>query len=302
MTLLDHALRLAELGWQVFALGPTGFPFPNCKTCSVTCPTSMEMDACDHLICHAAYAGTTDTPRLEAMWGYLPHALIGVRTGAASGLIVLDFDMHPGGADGIATFRKLRDEGAAPRTVSARTGGGGVHLYYRHPGTIAVPNDNRGKLGPACDVKGEGGYVVAAPSAKRGRPAYLWADQLSPWDRPLANLPDAVLAAIMRKPDERRPASAEPMQPGEAASRFEAALDRLRGAEKGERNHLLHWVACRAGEAVGACELSLEDARALLEQAASDAGMEYRRDGVPGTIRSGLNRGLRDAVKGLTRC
>ena len=50
-------------------------------------------------------------------------------------------------------------------TAAVATGGGGWHLYYRHPGgplLAALP----GRAG--VDVKADGGYVVAPPSVHPG--------------------------------------------------------------------------------------------------------------------------------------
>ena len=58
-------------------------------------------------------------------------------------------------------------------TATVATGGGGWHLYYRHPGHPLLPA-LPGHAG--VDVKADGGYVVAPPSIHpdTGRP-YRWA-------------------------------------------------------------------------------------------------------------------------------
>src|SRR5260370_20197500 len=83
-------------------------------------------------------------------------------------------------------------------TAAVATGGGGWHLYYRHPGgplLAALP----GRAG--VDVKTDGGYVVAPPSARPGTGrAYRWAGE-----RPVTEMPPA-LAAALAPPAARRPA------------------------------------------------------------------------------------------------
>ena len=50
-------------------------------------------------------------------------------------------------------------------TATVATGGGGWHLYYRHPGH-PLPPALPGRAG--VDVKADGGYVVAPPSVHPG--------------------------------------------------------------------------------------------------------------------------------------
>lgn len=291
MNHLSEALKLAELGWCVFALGPTGHPYPNCKMCRETCTIASDYDTCDHLICHATYAGTTDPARLEAMWGHFPQSLIGVRTGSVSGIIVLDFDMHnTKDKNGKATLIELIGNGL-PQTVSAETGGGGLHLFYQHPG-IPVPNDNRGKLGPGADVKGEGGFIIAAPSAKRGKLPYSW--MLDPWVTSPAILPDATLHAITKS--DHKPISFSPgaitQSDERVMTKWEDALDQLASAGVGGRNENLYRAACRGGEVVASGQLGSQQVIDLLESAGQQAGLtpsEIRQ-----TIRSGLSRGHQD--------
>ncbi len=99
----------------------------------------------------------------RARW---PEANLGVVTGAISGLVVLDVDPAKGGLSSLAAVEATF--GPLPATVRVRTGGGGLHLCFRHPGhpvACAVA------LRPGLDVRGDGGYVVAPPSIHpSGRP------------------------------------------------------------------------------------------------------------------------------------
>lgn len=290
MNHLPEALQLAQLGWKVFALGPTGHPYPNCKQCRESCTSPIDYEACDHLICHATYAGTDDLARLEAMWGQLPHSLIGLRTGAPSGIIVIDFDLHSTAKNGWLSAQKLQDKGWAPRTVSAMTGGGGLHLYYSHPG-VPIPNDNRGKLGPGADVKGEGGFVVVPRSAKRGKLPYSWVPGLDPWSQKVASLSEAAVLAITKSDEKPLRFDGKSVTEGNEnlVQKWEYALDRLRDAGHGERNAQLYYAACRGGEVIAAGKLSNQQVHDLLEEAGGVAGLtpsEIRQ-----TIRSGLGRG-----------
>lgn len=296
MTHLQEALAMAALGWKVFALGPTGFPYPNCKTCRNTCAVVSDYEECDHLVCHATYAGTSDPERLMAMWEHFPQSLIGIRTGKVSGLIVLDFDVHTTLKDGAAGYAMMMKNGWLYKTVSAKTGGGGGHLYYKHPGNISVPNDNRGKLGAGVDVKGEGGYVIAPPSAKRGKLPYSWVPGYSPWERSLTTMPEPTLMAITKS--DNRPMKFDgtwTVTLGDNAKvkrYWEAALDLAQTTTHGSRNECLYVAACRGGEMIATEQLSEDQVTEILEDAGRKNGLtdsEIRQ-----TIRSGLNRGAND--------
>ena len=115
---------------------------------------------------------TADAPRVAAWWRRWPNANVGVPTGERSGLLVLDVDSDAGGPDSLVLLE--RSHGPLPRTAKARTGGGGVHLYFRYPAGETVRN-SAGRLGPGLDVRGEGGYVVVPPS--RTQSTYEWLDK-----------------------------------------------------------------------------------------------------------------------------
>ncbi len=56
---------------------------------------------------------------------------IGVATGSASGVVVIDIDPRHGGD---REFAKLKQRfGLLPRTLTCDTGGGGQHYYFRAP-------------------------------------------------------------------------------------------------------------------------------------------------------------------------
>ena len=115
---------------------------------------------------------TTDSRRIATWWGRWPGANIGVPTGESSGLLVLDVDPRDGGRESLVELG--RAAGPLPETSRARTGGGGVHVFFRYPSGEEVRNST-GRLGPGLDVRGAGGYVVVPPSRTRG--AYEWLDR-----------------------------------------------------------------------------------------------------------------------------
>lgn len=117
-----------------------------------------------------------------------PSANVAIVTGTISGLVVLDVDASHGGEDALA--RLAARNAGLPATVEAHTGGGGRHIYFKHPGF-----EVRGRVGfaPGLDLRGDGGLVIAPPSIHpTGRP-YRWRAAHSPDEIALSPLPDWLL-------------------------------------------------------------------------------------------------------------
>jgi hypothetical protein len=113
-----------------------------------------------------------------------PDANIGIVTGEISNLVVVDVDPKHGGDDSIERLQQRFDR--LPPTVESKTGGGGRHLYFAHPG---FPLRNRAGLAQGIDLRGDGGYVVAPPSVHPTGRRYVWARGRSPMEMLLAPLP-----------------------------------------------------------------------------------------------------------------
>lgn len=115
-------------------------------------------------------AATRDVSTLAAWWAHKPDSNVGIATGSASGLVVLDIDPPKGGND---TFNRLTERhGRVPPTVVGVTGGKGRHLVYQHAGDDI--RNRAGMGGPGLDVRGEGGYIVAPPSLHQSGNTYEW--------------------------------------------------------------------------------------------------------------------------------
>jgi hypothetical protein len=111
------------------------------------------------LVEHGLHDATRDPAEITAYWARRPDAGVAIRTGAGSGLVVLDVD----GDDGHDTLHGLeREHGELPITASVQTPRGGTHLYFQHPGWEV--RNSAGRLGHGLDIRGDGGYVVAPPS------------------------------------------------------------------------------------------------------------------------------------------
>lgn len=105
---------------------------------------------------------------IREWWRLSPESNVLVITGRVSGIVVVDIDPRKGGDDAAHALRAL---GHLPDTRTALTGGGGEHLYYKHPGHD-IPN--AAGLAPGIDFRGDGGYVVAPPSVHASGRLYMW--------------------------------------------------------------------------------------------------------------------------------
>jgi hypothetical protein len=105
-----------------------------------------------------------------------------VRTGRESNIVVIDVDPRHGGKESLRSL--LESLGELPGGPVARTGGGGWHLLFRHPGR-EVPS--RSGIAPGIDIRGDGGLFIAPPSIHRSGNSYCW--QVPPTGVPLPELP-----------------------------------------------------------------------------------------------------------------
>ena len=108
---------------------------------------------------------------VDAWWRRTPDANIGLPTGAASGVLVVDVDVHPSGS-GFEAFERARAAQLADGWGwLVRTPSGGLHAYYPSPAEA----EQRSWQVPSAhvDFRGDGGYVIVPPSrvAAAGQPS-----------------------------------------------------------------------------------------------------------------------------------
>lgn len=278
-------MAYAAHGWPVFALGPSKKPLATCVNCSGHRGDVVQMEACGCLTCHSFYAATTRPERIEAMVARSPRGCLAIRTGSASGLVVVDVDPRSGGQQ---TLAQLDASSLLPGTVMTVTGSGGIHLYYRHPG-FHVPS-RAGAFGPGVDCKADGGYVIVPPSRHPAAVTrYRWSGGV--WQHDLPPLP-AGLASMASKGARRHPPATRGMPRRTSSDSGRRRLDgvvrvALR-APVGQRNNRLYWAG------VAAAELEAEGVvpRGLGERAVQQAGQAVGLDGreVRATVRSAFGR------------
>lgn len=188
----DSALAYAAAGWRVFPLRPRSkIPFPRS---------------------HGVKDATDDLAQVAAWWTAQPAANIGLAIPA--GVFVFDIDDRNDGDRHLEALIAAHGP-LTPTRIAASGGGGGFHHYYRHPGRQLTS----AQLPRGCDLKTEGGYMVAPPS--RVTTTYRWAN-----DAAIAD-PPAWLADLIT-----RPAKVEPCAPVHTPKR--AALARATGTSPAE--------------------------------------------------------------------
>jgi Bifunctional DNA primase/polymerase, N-terminal len=208
-TMFEHAMRLARRGLPVFPChAEDKNPVPP----------------------HGFKSATADPEDIE-LWVWDETRLIGVPTGVASGIAVLDVDPRHNGDQWLeACKRRL------PFTRAHRTRSGGVHLLFRWRDGL---RNSAGRIAPGVDVRGEGGYIIWWPAHRCPVLDFLPLDELPPWPSWIV-LPE-------RQPKKFDGASrygravADPFQVGVLANFVRESRD-------GERNNRLFWAACRLAE------------------------------------------------------
>lgn len=166
--LLSAALNYADEGHKVFPVKP------NEKRPAVK---------------NGLLAATDNHEQIKAWWSSMPDANIGIATGPTSGFWVLDLD-EKNGVSGSTSILGYDTDDAAP-TLTAITGSGGSHRLYQYPSDIEIKT--RAGILPGVDVRGQGGYIVAAPSIVDGK-LYRWLNDAVP----IASAPQTIIDLVTR--------------------------------------------------------------------------------------------------------
>jgi len=170
--MLAAALRYAAMGWFVF-------PVHSHRAGHCTCDDT----GCDHvakhpLTQHGFLDASRDEAAIRAWWARWPWANVGVATGECSGLLVLDVDDVASAPPEVSS---LLGSSKVPRVRTGR----GHHTYLAH-----VHGARSGQaILPGCDVRADGGYVLAPPSLHASGRDYTW--EVEPeWDGVSGTCPD----------------------------------------------------------------------------------------------------------------
>ncbi|MFD5522304.1 bifunctional DNA primase/polymerase [Streptomyces sp. NPDC127066] len=268
----------------------------------------------------------SDPQQVQAWWsGRFKRAHVGLLTGRGAdgrGLVVVDLDMPKSDAQplegrwsgchgGTDVLELLAREAGAdwPDTYAVLTPSGGMHLYFEQPsdgpliGCATGEGPTAPHIGPLVDVRGVGGYVIAAGSYStaqgrvyervstpemRPQPLPDWLLELLRPSAPPAVPPRPPAPVCLYAPGGRPASRAERY----AAAALDGAADDIAQAVEGERNRRLFSSARRLGELHSTAPTVLDETtvREQLLAAALRSGQSERE--AVRTIRSGWERGL----------
>lgn len=237
------------------------------------------------------HAASTDRRRVRSWWHQWPGANFGIRTGASTGLVVVDVDPDHGGNSAIADLKN--EHGQLPRTYQVETGGRGLHFYFSMHGIMPPIRNSAGLLGPGIDIRAEGGYVIGPPSQTlKGRYSVETFADLAPIPVWMNHLLQEKKPAQKQTPHKR--AAFSVTGPSATMSEFPRSLDEavmaMLKTPEGRRNHTLNGLAFWAGQRIARGFLSRGDVVRRLTIAAELSGLDDNE--IDATLASGLNAGL----------
>ena len=171
-SLLESALFYASIGWKIFPLAP-GQKTP--------------------ITAHGVKDATGDIEQIKKWWNDTPTANIGLACGKESGVYVVDVDVSASGD--VNGYDSLKEFPELPKTVKQDTPRGGFHAFYE---TSDAPA-NRNSYRPGIDIRGDGYYVVLAPSLHPNGGRYCWSPNLAPGQHIIEEYP-AYMRPVKRVP------------------------------------------------------------------------------------------------------
>jgi hypothetical protein len=182
---LEYALHYASLGMRVL---PLHYITPSdkcsCGGATVNPKCKPGKHPVSRLVPHGVLDASLDINRVRE-WFTNTHYNLGLATGRAAGIFILDRDDRDGGNVSLQALEAKH--GGLPHTLSQTTGNG-VHYVFQLPPGLDVKN-SAGKLAPGIDIRGNGGYVVAAPSKHENGKVYSWNSAQQPQRNEIAPAP-----------------------------------------------------------------------------------------------------------------
>lgn len=184
---LEAATDYVNRGWWVFPLHSVN------KDGSCTCGNSSCTDIGKHpRVQRGLKEASRDLAKIEEWFGdNAPLSNIGLVTGEASGITVLDIDIGDGKFGAESWAEAIKDHGE-PITLTSQTGSGGMHVIFQYNSALKTASN---VLGKGVDCRNDGGYIVAPPSRHRSGRNYKWVN---------ANEPLAILPAHLSRRKETR--------------------------------------------------------------------------------------------------
>ncbi len=144
---------------------------------------------------HGFKDATTDEDTIDFWWDKHPDSMVGIPTGKISGLLVLDFDINEQeGIDATPIMDEMIAAGDIPPDAPrVRTPRKGWHVYLEAPeASIRSRAGVEGVKG--FDVRGDGGYIIAAGSVRSDGKQYRADDP----DAPIPMAPHSLVTRLAK--------------------------------------------------------------------------------------------------------
>jgi putative DNA primase/helicase len=195
------ALSYARRGLKVLALH--GIKDGSCTCGNTNCRSPGKHPITQNGLLDA----TTDPITIKAWFKQYPDANVGIATGSASNVMVVDVDPRNGGLD---SWKQLKEElGKSPKTVKVRTGGDGIHVLFSAEG-MSVQTKHGNIFGSGIDLQADGAYIVAPPSRHSSGKRYRFMKDLSFEDVTVQLMPEPWKTRLQVKPVPVSPAITGP--------------------------------------------------------------------------------------------
>ena len=252
-------------------------------------------------------ASTTDLDQIATWWRQRPAALPAIDL-AKSGHVVIDGDRH-GGPDGVAAVEKLFAEHALDAAVvpTIITPGNGKHYWFKQPDGKPLGNSDKAVRADGINVRGHGGYVIAAgaslPDGRRysrdKQTASLYSalrdntvPVLPPWLVEI--LRPAVPKSVGAAPAHRLNGSGGSgvRHRAYAGTALERLCAELAASPEGSRNITLNNAALQMGHMVAPGWIERGVVEQRLHAAAITAGLPH--DEIIASLNSGITTGLKE--------
>lgn len=199
--LFDSALHYARCGYPVIPLHNIVKKFGKLQ-CSCKKGVDCTYPGKHPRTYNGSKGATTDENKIIDWWERHPNSNIGLLAGKESGFFVLDIDTRldadvPYNGEDVLTALEehYKDELSAedympiPETLTAISGSGSRHLYFRYNLDLIIPNSKSKvgrKFGMGLDIKSDNGYIIAPPSKHISGNKYKWVGV----DTPILGAPD----------------------------------------------------------------------------------------------------------------
>lgn len=185
---LEAALVYASRAWPVapaHSISPRG----GCTCGRSDCGSPGKHPLTEHGLNDA----TTDERTIREWWTKWPWANIIVRTGMVGDrcLVALDIDPRHDGDENLSMLEARH--GALPTTPRQITGSQGQHFLFWSKTPI---RNTASKIARGIDTRGEGGYIIAAPSKHESGREYAWDLGAHPDDVGLAEAPQWLVTLV----------------------------------------------------------------------------------------------------------